>query len=177
MVVSVPPSKNLPISPPRLFCRGHFSFPPGASTNHICSINFDTDRLRYHRLTSCLELSWWGAFCFYGCLFIACYLNIYWQIRDEEGRLYGACVLSGSAAGMYCILRGPSVADAPIDSSAHATVHCTIYSHGQTQSHMYTHTHTRKHFVTHAHTNTHIHRRQAQCALGKTRLRAHSWKK
>ena len=44
-VVSVPPSKNLPISPPRLFCRGHFSFPPGASTNHICSINFYADHI------------------------------------------------------------------------------------------------------------------------------------
>ena len=56
---------------------------------------------------------------------------------------------------MYCILRGPSVADAPIDSSAHATVHCTMYSHWQTQSHTGTHTHmqvlfnTRTHYITH----------------------------
>ena len=40
--------QNLAVSPRRLFCQRHFSFPPGASTNHTCSRKSCRDRLFYH---------------------------------------------------------------------------------------------------------------------------------
>ena len=36
--------QNLAVSPRRLFCQRHFSFPPGASTNHTCSRKSYHDR-------------------------------------------------------------------------------------------------------------------------------------